>query len=73
MAQIYAYENRPHRMVTVHLGKCRECHYGRGKLGTGPTQNGSWTGPYASTGQAAAAVAVLQPLVRQCKIILSRR
>ena len=72
MAQIYAYENRPHRRVTVHLGECRECNYGQGKRGTGPTANGSWTG-YTSVEEAIAAAAMLQPLVRLCKICLGRQ
>lgn len=42
--KIYAYENRPHKRVTIHLGECRECRYGNGKRDTGPTENGSWSG-----------------------------
>jgi hypothetical protein len=72
MAQIYAYENLPHRRVTIHLGGCRECNYGRGKRGTGPTTNGSWTGPYTTLRQATTGATALQPLVRQCKICFNR-
>src|ERR1022692_923261 len=61
MAEIYAYENRPHRRVTIHLAECRECLHGLGKRGTGPTQNGSWTGAYASVDLAIAAVSSRQP------------
>ncbi len=73
MVKIYAYENRPHQRVTLHLGECRECRHGCGKRGTGPTENGSWSGPYASRKQAIAIVTALQPLVRRCKICLNRR
>lgn len=52
MAEIYAYENQPHRRVTIHLAECQECRHGQGKRGTGPTQNGSWSGAYASMDQA---------------------
>jgi hypothetical protein len=59
--------------VTIHLGECRECLRGQGKRGTGPTQDGSWNGPYASVDLAMAATGLLQPLVRKCKLCLDRR
>jgi hypothetical protein len=70
MADVYAYENLPHRRVTIHLSECRECLHGQGKRGTGRTQNGSWNGPYASVDLAMAAASFLQPLVRKCKLCL---
>jgi hypothetical protein len=73
MAEIYAYENRPHRRVTIHLAECRECLHGQGKRGAGSTENGSWSGAYASVNQAVTAVSSRQPLVRRCKVCLGGR
>jgi hypothetical protein len=44
----YAYENKPHRRITIHAGECGECHHGTGKMGTGTTENGGWTRGFAT-------------------------
>ena len=64
---IYAYENRPHRRVTIHDGRCSDCNDGAGKRGTGPTENGEWTGPYETVTRARHAVTDRQPVIRICK------
>lgn len=67
---IYAYENRPHRRITIHDGRCGNCKDGEGQRGTGPTDNGGWSGPYATVTEAKQAVTGRQPTIRVCKACL---
>jgi hypothetical protein len=66
----YAYENKPHRRITIHAGECGECHHGTGKMGTGTTENGGWTRGFATADEVRSAVAGRQPVIRECKICL---
>lgn len=70
-ADVWLYENRPNRRVTVHLGGCRACRHGAGEHGGGRRNTGAWTAGYASVDDARAAGSRKQPTVRMCKICLS--
>ena len=64
---IWLYENRPHRRVTVHVGSCGSCRRGAGLHGGGRRATGEWISGYASVEDAKAAGSQKQPTVRICK------
>jgi hypothetical protein len=66
----YAYENKPHKRVTIHAGTCGACGDGTGTWGVGTTENGGWTRGYTTIDEVRAAVAGRQPTIRECGLCL---